>query len=648
MGVTSVFCIQCGAANPLRAKFCFSCGQAVNGDDEVAEATDVTGHLKPVRSVSPTGQLKPGEVLRRRYKMLSQIGQGGFGAVYKAEDKKLGQRLLAVKEMSQQHLGPQEIEAGIKAFKREALMLAGLMHEHLPRIYDHFMENERWYLVMDYIEGETLEERFAKSRDGSLPVVMALKIALQLCEVLDYLHTRQPPIIFRDLKPSNVILTSPGDLFLIDFGIARHFKPGQAKDTIAFGSPGYAAPEQYGKAQTTPRADIYSLGAILHQMLSGLDPSLSPFRFASLIGHDPALAHLVRRMLEIDEGQRPASVSEVQQVLQHIQEHPAPPAPISRHAGRILPAISVGRPLPGIPLPSLPPVPMVVHKHHYGVVHTVAWSPDSTYTASATEAIIRVWDARTNQNVCSYREHTGEIKHMAWSPTDMRIASVSEENNVRIWNASNGKTISIYPGDPGFRRNTARVLAWSSDGRLLAVGGNKYLHIWDTNADKMLIRLWCGFAASCKSLTWAPDARVLAVALGSKVMVCVLNARPGTTYYRYKQPISVVAWSLDGKYLACGGHDRAVHVWNMRTDKFVGVYRNHTHPITTLSWSPDSRRIVSGSLSDHINIWDALTGIDIATYNAHAGSVLTVAWSPDGHSILSGGSDRRVCIWKAP
>ena len=643
MGITSVFCVQCGAANPLQAKFCFSCGQAVNGQDQLAEATDVTGSIKPVKSASPTGQLKPGEVLRRRYKMLSQIGQGGMGAVYKAEDKELGQRLLAVKEMSQQHLSSQEVEAGVAAFKHEALMLAGLMHEHLPRIYDHFMENERWYLVMDYIEGETLEERFAKSRDGSLPLVMALKIALQLCEVLDYLHTRQPSIIFRDLKPANVILTPQGDLFLIDFGIARHFKPGQTKDTIAFGSPGYAAPEQYGKAQTTPRADIYSLGAILHQMLSGSDPSLSPFRFAPLSGHDPALAHLVRRMLEIDEGQRPASVNEVQQVLQYIREHPAAPVSVFPHAGQVLPAIPAIR-----PLPSLPSTPAVVHKHHYGVVHTVAWSLDSNYVASATEAIVRVWDAHTHKNVCSYREHTGEIRHMAWSPTDIRIASISDENNVRIWHASNGKTISVYPGDPGFKRSVARVLAWSSDGRLLAVGGSKYLHIWDTDAGKLLTKLRTGFSTACRSLAWAPDARIFAAALGNKVMVCVLNARPHSIYYRYNQPINVVAWSPDSQYLACGGYDHAVHVWNVRADVFVGAYREHAQPITAISWSPDSRRIASASLSDHINIWDALTGGTITSYHAHTGSVLAVAWSPDGQSILSGGSDRTVRIWNAP
>ena len=125
---------------------------------------------------------------------------------------------------------------------------------------------------------------------GKLPIEKVLNIGIQLCAVLDYLHTRQPPIIFRDLKPANVMLTADGHIFLIDFGIARHFKPGQAKDTSALGSSGYAAPEQYGKMQTTPRADLYALGATLHQMLTGNDPSDAPFHFAPLqLPNHPAL-----------------------------------------------------------------------------------------------------------------------------------------------------------------------------------------------------------------------------------------------------------------------------------------------------------------------------------------------------------------------
>jgi eukaryotic-like serine/threonine-protein kinase len=114
------------------------------------------------------------------------------------------------------------------------------------------------------------------------------------------------------------MLTPDRNSFLIDFGIARHFKPGQSKDTIAFGSPGYAAPEQYGKAQTTPRSDIYSLGATLHQLLTGNDPAQTPFRFAPLKIHTPALERLVMQMVEMDESKRPSNMADVKQELQRI------------------------------------------------------------------------------------------------------------------------------------------------------------------------------------------------------------------------------------------------------------------------------------------------------------------------------------------
>src|SRR5258708_2668418 len=183
----------------------------------------------------------------------------------------------------------------------------------------------------------------------------------------------------------------------MDFGIARHFKPGQAKDTIAFGSPGYAAPEQYGKAQTTPRADIYSLGSILHQMLSGDDPSLAPFRFAPLVRNDPALHHLITRMLDMDEAKRPHDVGEVKKILERVHARPVtslPPGP----AGQQLLAAPATVQIPALHV--RPPLiaPRLMHEHHYGVVRAVAWSPDSLFAASATDAIVRVWNTKSGQN----------------------------------------------------------------------------------------------------------------------------------------------------------------------------------------------------------------------------------------------------------
>lgn len=314
MAFSPTYCSSCGTANRAGSAFCHHCGSSLTGGGP---------------SLGPTGRLASGQLLQQRYHILHVVGQGGMGAIYKAEDTLFGNRLVAVKEMRQTGLDPQEIAETAEQFKQEALLLAGLKHPSLPSIYDHFAANGRWYLVMDFIEGETLEEHLNRAKGKVLPLPEVLDIGIQLSKVLGYLHTRPTPIIFRDLKPSNVMLTPDGNVYLIDFGIARLFKPGQAKDTVAYGSAGYASREQYGKAQTTPQSDIYSLGVMLHEMLSGNDPSAAPFQFAPLhIPEQPELAALITQMLDMDVSKRPPSMAAVRQALERIadqQRHPPVP-----------------------------------------------------------------------------------------------------------------------------------------------------------------------------------------------------------------------------------------------------------------------------------------------------------------------------------
>ena len=219
---STLFCDTCGAANSPQASYCRTCGRALQSAGA------------PSRNTA-TGRLLSNYLLKQRYRILDSVGRGGMGAVYRAEDTQLGNRKVAIKEMSQSGLSPQEITEATDAFKQEAHILAGLQHPNLPSIHDHFSETGRWYLVMSFIQGETLEEYLNKARDGKLPVEEVLQIGTQLAKVLQYLHTQQPPIIFRDLKPSNIMRTQDGHLYLIDFGIARHFKPGQVRDTAASG-----------------------------------------------------------------------------------------------------------------------------------------------------------------------------------------------------------------------------------------------------------------------------------------------------------------------------------------------------------------------------------------------------------------------------
>ncbi|HEX4714705.1 MAG TPA: serine/threonine-protein kinase, partial [Ktedonobacteraceae bacterium] len=269
----------------------------------------------------------------RRYRLVSVLGEGGFGKVYQAEDTFSGNALVAVKSINLSGLSATQVIEATAGFNREVQLLSTLSHPHLPRIHDHFTDPEHWYLVLDFIPGESLEhfmqvhQSYRHPPDGTgftpggpLTLAEIFDLALQLCDVLDYLHAHKPPIIFRDLKPSNIMRTPPGQHFLIDFGIARHFKPGQQKDTIPFGSPGYAAPEQYGRAQTTPRTDIYSLGALLHHLLTGHDPAENGFAFAPLPELPPALQGFevfLRKMLAIHPEERPSSMKEVRDALEY-------------------------------------------------------------------------------------------------------------------------------------------------------------------------------------------------------------------------------------------------------------------------------------------------------------------------------------------
>jgi serine/threonine protein kinase len=174
-------------------------------------------------------------------------------------------------------------------FLREALLLAHLQHASLPAIYDYFIEEGYCNLVMDYIPGPTLSEYIQKH--APLAPLEALNYAIQLCDVLEYLHKQSPPVIYRDLKPSNIILSPDGRVMLVDFGIARHFKAGQQSDTTDLGSPGYAPPEQYrGEGQTDGRSDLYSLGVILHEMLSGQRPSATAEKPKSLHALNPGIS----------------------------------------------------------------------------------------------------------------------------------------------------------------------------------------------------------------------------------------------------------------------------------------------------------------------------------------------------------------------
>ncbi|MBP1935907.1 serine/threonine-protein kinase [Paenibacillus sediminis] len=257
-------------------------------------------------------KLAQGMLLGDRYRITKQIGTGGMSHVFAAEDMKLPGKVWAVKES----VSTPDLYHRVQD---EAQMLITLKHSKLPQIIDFFPPDEDGYtyLVMDFIEGVTLTQYLQNFRDkGSVQLIV--HFIDQICEVLQYLHTHEPPIVFRDLKPSNVMITPSEEIRLIDFGIARNYKQEQHEDTVKLGTLGFAAPEQYGGSQSDPRSDLYGLGAMMlfiategtyTEWVNGTD------RF---IRKDwPSyLLPVIRKLLEYDPDDRYQSALEVRSALQ--------------------------------------------------------------------------------------------------------------------------------------------------------------------------------------------------------------------------------------------------------------------------------------------------------------------------------------------
>ncbi|MGV3525909.1 MAG: protein kinase domain-containing protein [Candidatus Sericytochromatia bacterium] len=282
-------CRYCGSKNTAGSKYCFECG------------APLVSHTYPNRSVQKTqsavrsrqnyrpqdeeenegpAPLPPNTVLQGRYQITKRIGQGGMGAIYLADDLRFSQRVAVVKEMLDHFTDPEQRRLATHNFDREAEMLANLKHPGIPEVYDRFTEGNRHYLVMEYVNGSDLEQRMMNQDNAPFEEEQVIDWAIQICEILSYMHRQNPPIVYRDMKPANLILNEEGRIYVVDFGIARHFNP--TKKGTMIGTQGYAPPEQY-RGQVEPRSDIYALAATLHHLLTGRDPQAeAPFTFPTV------------------------------------------------------------------------------------------------------------------------------------------------------------------------------------------------------------------------------------------------------------------------------------------------------------------------------------------------------------------------------
>lgn len=263
-----------------------------------------------------------GQVIDDKYEILKLVGMGGMSKVYLAMDKRLNKQ-WAVKEI-EINTRDKNSNVLIQSAIDEANMIKHLDHPCIVRIVDIIQTGNKIYIIEDYIEGETLGSMVEKN--GAQPQEMVIEWAKQICETLEYLHTQDPPIIYRDMKPANVMLKPDGTVKMIDFGIAREYKEGKSGDTVSLGTRGYAAPEQFGgKGQTDARTDIYCLGVTLYHLVTGQNPSEPPYEIYPIRRWNPQLSAgleaIIEKCTQFDPNQRYQSCAELLYVLNHYEEY---------------------------------------------------------------------------------------------------------------------------------------------------------------------------------------------------------------------------------------------------------------------------------------------------------------------------------------
>jgi serine/threonine protein kinase/uncharacterized protein YjiK len=651
-----------------------------------------------------------GDVLNGTYRIERPLGVGGQARVWQARHLRLP-RTLAIKECPLSGLDPRERQERRALFERERDILAALSHPGhpaIPKIIDFWEEPNYLFLVMDLVEGDTLNDVLL--RRGHLAEAEVVGWGKQIAEVLIYLHSWNPPIIYRDLSPDNVMLDRSGQLHLIDFGIARVYRPGQARNTISLGKVGYASPEHLagGKTQTDARSDVYTAGALLYHLLTGQEPIPVVDRLkhrAGLFGGralilpralnaqiTPGMEACLLRTMELEPAERYQSAKELLYSLETgyvppplrypsgpnalpqqtksrpvdplatlgladtpARTPPAPPTPRPTSG----PGINRGAPTPPIERPVQSPLRRTGQPGMMpGQIPTTS-GPQPQFPAEQKGATAPRLPAVRPQTGPAPR-HPGFTSRLRFpdapdggQPTSRTgpqpEAPTPSKPDALLPFPGGRKSLPRAPAAPGPLITRRRLLIGLAGVAVAAAGtGGAVYFINRLRPPYTPLFTFKVDGVPVNCVAWSPNAPRLASGANNN-LVRIWDAQHGKldlTLTGHTDFVEGVAWAPNGQVLASASADKTIRLWN----PFQGgdpelVLMGHTDTVYSVAWSPDSQFLASASADQTVRIWESTEGKLLRTFSGHTDAVYSVAWSPDGLLVASGSNDGTAKIW---
>jgi serine/threonine-protein kinase len=591
--------------------------------------------------------LSPGQVLNNRYRIVRLLKQGGFGAVYRAWDinmecpRALKENLDVSSEAQRQ-------------FKSEARILGDLNHPNLPRVIDHFMiPDQGQYLVMDFVEGDDLSQML-KQTGGPLDTNQALEWIGQICDALEYLHSRTPPVIHRDIKPANIKIHPSGKAMLVDFGIAKIFSKNVNTNTGARAvTPGYSPPEQYGQGSTDAQSDIYALGATLYHLLTGSPPPHSVDLMARIVSPPapvidlnpavpPHVSAAIQRAIQLPKKARFNSVTEFKAALRSPVMTVVSPAPVS------LPASSSAVITPDQSVP-VTPVQVVVPAAEQGAPvapaqvkrraqppvakrRGLSWGWMAGIAGFFAILVLLTVAAGALLFLRAQKTPQPTLPGMAAAPT-LATATGQQATLIAAATAAFGATATMTPANPTSPGATSTpVPPGTPTGQVAITPAPRTFFSGSLSLAEL--------AAGITNLAFAPDGSAIAVGTTDGAVVFV-DASTGKVLYNLKQhsaAITSLTYSPDGALLASASTDKTVIIWETTTGKSKHVLKEHKNEVTDVDFSPEGALLASGSMDQTVILWNPQSGARNRTLyqSGPAGGgnpVRCVAFAPTGYTL---------------